>query len=338
MQNRVKVVSYGIGVLGIRITKAALERKNLEIVGAVDIDPNKVGKDLGDLLEIEKHLGVTVTNNSQELFENTKPDVVIHTTSSYLKDVFPQLKGCIEAGLNIVSTCEELSYPWDKEPELAKELDELAKQHKVTVTGTGINPGYLMDTLPLVLTSPCLEVKKIKVTRMMNSAHRRIPFQKKIGTGLTVNEFKQFVSDKTITGHVGLVESGQLIAAGLGWKLDEITEFPPEPVIAEAVITTPYTTIQKGQVLGLKSIAVAKKAGKEIIRFEFIAYAGNDPEYDAISIDGIPNIKQRIDGGVHGDIGTIAMVFNTIPKVIRAEPGLKTMKDLPLICAEPADY
>ena len=168
----------------------------------------------------------------------------------------------------------------------------------------------------------------------MNSAHRRIPFQKKIGTGLTVDEFKQFVADKTITGHVGLVESGQMIAGGLGWKLDEIKEFPPEPVIAEADITTPYTTVKKGQVLGLKSIATAKKDGKTVITFEFIAYAGNAPEYDAVSIEGTPNINERIEAGVHGDIGTIAMVLNTIPKVLKAAPGLKTMKDLPLPCAE----
>ncbi len=197
------------------------------------------------------------------------------------------------------------------------------------MTGTGINPGYLMDTLPLVLTAPCLDVKSIKVTRMMNSAHRRIPFQKKIGTGLTVDEFKQFVAEKTITGHVGLVESGQMIAAGLGWELDEITEYPPEPVIAEAEITTPYKSVKKGQVAGLKSVAIAKKDGKPVITLEFVAYAGNDPQYDAINIEGTPNINERIDGGVHGDWGTIAMVLNAIPKVLKANPGLLTMIDLP---------
>lgn len=334
MQNRVKVVSYGIGVLGMRIAKAALERKNLEIVGAIDVDPDKVGKDLGELLEIGKNIGIMVTNDPKQLFTEIQPDVVIHTTSSYLKDVYPQLEECIKAKLNVVSTSEELSWPWDNEPDLARQLDELAKQHDCTVTGTGINPGYLMDSLPLVLTAPCLDVKSIKITRMMNSAHRRIPFQKKIGTGLTVDEFKRFVADKTITGHVGLVESGQMIAGGLGWKLDEITEYPPEPVIAEQEITTPYTTVQKGQVAGLKSIAVAKKDGKTVITYEFVAYAGNDPEYDAVSIEGTPNINERIEGGVHGDIGTTAMVLNTIPKVLRAAPGLKTMKDLTLPCAE----
>lgn len=333
MSNRLKMISYGVGVLGMRIAKAALERNKLQIVGAIDIDPVKIGKDLGELLEHDKNLGITVTNDTKKLFAKTQPDVVIHTTSSYLIDVYPQLEECIKAKLSVVSTCEELTYPWDKEPDLAKQLDDLAKEYGVTICGTGINPGYLMDTLPLVLTAPCLEVKSIKVTRMMNSAHRRIPFQKKIGTGLTIDEFKRFVAEKTITGHVGLVESGQLIAVGLGWKLDEIMEYPPEPVIAEAEITTPYTTVQKGQVAGLKSVAVAKKDGKTVITLEFIAYAGNDPEYDAVSIEGTPNINERIEGGVHGDIGTIAMVLNTIPKVLKAEPGLKTMKDLPLACA-----
>ncbi len=333
MSNRVKTVSYGIGVLGIRIAKAALQRKALQIVGAVDIAPELVGKDLGEILELDKSLGISITNDSKGLFTRTQPDIIIHTTSSHLKSVYSQLEECIEAKLNIISTCEELAWPWDKEPELAQQLDNLAKKHGVTVTGTGINPGYLMDTLPLVLTAPCLDVKSIKITRMMNSAHRRIPFQKKIGTGLTIEEFTKYVGDKTITGHVGLIESGQMIAGGLGWKLDEIKEFPPEPVIAEEDIITPYLTIKKGQVVGLKSIATAKKDGKTVITFEFVAYAGNDPEYDSVSIDGTPNIYQRIEGGVHGDIGTIAMILNMIPKVIKAEPGLKTMIDLPLATA-----
>ncbi|MCP2604923.1 hypothetical protein NLC29_02075, partial [Candidatus Aminicenantes bacterium AH-873-B07] len=305
--------------------------------GVIDIDPKKVGKDMGEILKLPEKTGIIVSNNSKEIFEKSKAIAVIHTTSSYLPQVFPQIKECIEAGLNVISTCEELSFPYKRHPELAKEIDSIAKKHQVTVVGTGINPGYLMDTLPLTLTGPCLEVKSIKVTRIMNSAKRRIPFQKKVGTGLNPEEFKKYIDERIITGHVGLLESINMIADGLGWKLDEAKELPPEPVIAEKEIDTPLCKVIPGKVLGLKSIAYGKIDGKEVIKLSFIAYAGVEEEYDEIIIEGKPNIHQKIIGGVHGDIGTIATTINTIPKAINALPGLYTMKDLPVPSATPMD-
>jgi len=337
MKEKIKVIIYGLGVIGGNIAKAILEKEGIEITGVIDIDPQKVGKDIGEVLELSEKTGVIVSNNSKETFEKANAIAVIHTTSSYLPQVLPQIKECIEAGLNVVSTCEELSFPYKRHPELAQEIDSLAKRHQVTVVGTGINPGYLMDTLPLTLTGPCLEVKSVKVTRMMNSAKRRIPFQKKVGTGLSPEEFKKYIDEKIITGHVGLLESINMIADGLGWELDEAEELPPEPVIADKEVNTPLCKVTPGKVLGLKSIAYGKMNGKEVIRLSFIAYAGVEEEYDEIIIEGKPNIHQKIIGGVHGDIGTIATTINTIPKAINALPGLYTMKDLPVPSATPMD-
>jgi hypothetical protein len=324
------VILFGIGALGGRIAKFALNKKGLEVVGAVDIAEDKVGKDLGEVLGLSKTLGVTITDDIDALFSKVKADIVIHSTTSYLSDVYPQIAKCLKSGINVVSTCEELSYPYYKHPELAHEIDELAKKNGVTVLGTGINPGYLMDTLPITLTGPCQEVKTIKVTRMMNSSKRRIPYQKKIGTGLTPEEFKEKIKEKKITGHVGLVESIAMIADALGWRLEEILELRPEPVIAEEKIATPYTTVKPGQVAGLKSVAYGVKDGRKVIALEFVSHAGVKEEYDAITIEGVPNIYERIDGGVHGDIGTVAAIINSIPKVVNADPGLVTMKDLPI--------
>ncbi len=159
---------------------------------------------------------------------------------------------------------------------------------------------------------------------------RRIPFQKKIGTGLTATEFRKMIDEKIITGHVGLAESAAMIAGAVGWKLDEIREFPPEPFIAQEQIVTPYTTVKPGCATGLKSVAHGMMDGKTVIVLEFYARADAKEEYDAISIEGIPNLTQKIIGGVHGDTGTVAIMLNMIPKVINAEPGLVTMKDLPL--------
>ncbi len=319
---KIKVIIYGCGVMGRRIGEALLDKKSFEIVGAVDINPELIGKELG---------GVIIEKDADELFSKVAKHAhaVVLTTTSRLKSVFPQITQCLKARLNVISTCEELSYPWKSNPELAEEIDSLAKEHKVTVVGTGINPGYLMDALPLMLTAPCLKVQSIKVVRMMNSAKRRIPFQAKVGTCLTREEFRNKIENKIITGHVGLLESINMIAKGLGWDLEEAVELPPEPVIGEKEIKTSVGTVKPGDVIGLKSLAYGRNGGKDVITLEFCANAGVDEEYDEIIIEGEPHIHQKITGGIHGDIGTVAVIINTIPKAVDAPAGLKVMKDLP---------
>ena len=327
--DKIKVIIYGCGVMGRKIAQALLDKKSFEVVGAVDINPDLVGKDLGEILDMPKKFGVLIEEDADSLFSRVKAHAVVLTTTSHLKSVFSQITQCLKAGLNVISTCEELSYPWKRNPELTQELDNLAKEQGVTVVGTGINPGYLMDTLPLILTAPCLIVKSIKVTRMMNSAKRRLPFQVKVGTGLTQEEFKEKIENKVITGHVGLLESINMIADGLGWELDEAVELPPQPVIDEKEIKTALGTIKPGNVIGLTSIAYGNKDDREVITLKFCANAAVDEEYDEVIIQGEPNIHEKIIGGVHGDIGTVAVTINTIPRAIYAPAGLKVMKDLP---------
>jgi len=331
--NKINVIIYGCGVMGRKIAQALLTKKSFKIIGAVDIHPDLVGKDLGGLLKPARRLGIIITKDAAGLLTKPRLQAVIHTTTSGLKGVFTQVVECLKAGKNVVSTCEELSYPWKRHPRLAGEIDRLAKRHKATVTGTGINPGFLMDTLPLVLTGPCLEVRSITVRRMMNSARRRIPFQKKVGTGMTPKEFRKKIDDTEITGHVGLLESINMIASGLGWTYDKAIELPPEPVIAKKPTRSGLGTVKPGQVIGLISRAYARRNGKDIISLEFCAHAGIREEYDEILIDGIPPIHERIQGGVHGDIGTVAMTINTIPKAVESLPGLKVMRELPPVVA-----
>jgi len=326
---KMKVIIFGCGVMGRKMAEALLEKKSLELVGALDINPQLVGKDLGEFLPSKKKLGIIIRNDPQALFSRVKAQAVIHTTTSGLANVFPQIAQCLKAKLNVISTCEELSYPWKRYPKLSRDLDRLAQKCGATVVGTGINPGYLMDTLPLILTAPCLKVDSIKVTRMMNSARRRIPFQAKVGTGLTTGEFREKIDNKIITGHVGLMESINMIAAGLGWALDEAVEIPPKPVIAKKPVRTGLGIVKPGNVIGLVSLAYAKKNGKKVIILEFCANAGVRQEYDEVTIEGLPRIHEKILGGVHGDVGTVAMTLNTIPRAVEAPAGLKVMKDLP---------
>ncbi len=251
--DKLGVVIYGCGVIGRKTAEALFEKESLEIVGAIDAAPDLQGKDLGALLENPRDTGVVIRDDVEALLSRTSARAVVLTTSSHLKTVYPQLVQCAQAGLNVVSTCEELAYPWVRSPALAAKTDELARQHGITVVGTGINPGFLMDTLPIVLTAPCLRVDAVRVTRMMNSARRRIPFQKKVGTGLSPAEFEERIQSGAITGHVGLLESIHLIAAALGWSLAETVEMPPQPVLADKAINTPAGPVQAGQVTGLTS-------------------------------------------------------------------------------------
>lgn len=327
---KIKVVLYGVGAVGSLIANFLLQKEGIEIVGAIDVAKEKMGKDLGEVLNIGKRVGVIVSNNAEKVLSKTKPSIVVHTTSSYLRDVFPQLAEIVNHSINVVSTCEELSYPYYSEPQLAEKLDALAKEHQATILGTGINPGFLMDTLAITLTAVCQKIEKIKAVRVVNAATRRVPFQKKIGAGLSVGEFHKAIDNRLITGHVGLEQSISMIAAALAWKLERIEVGPVEPVIAKNTVRSEAVEVKVGYAAGLKQVASGYRKRKETITLEFQAYIGAEEEYDSISIKGVPNVNQKITPCVHGDIGTVAMVVNAIPKVINAPPGLAIMKDLPV--------
>jgi hypothetical protein len=333
--NEIEVILIGLGALGQQLGKFALQKEGLRIVGASDLLGE--GKDLGEFLGLGRKVGVTVTKDLDELLSATEADLAIQATSSYLKDTYPQIVKCVESSLNVISTCEELSFPYYKYPELSNRIDAVAKEYGVTVLGTGINPGYLMDTLPIVLTAPCTEIRRIRVTRIMYSGNRRSSFQKKIGTGLSREEFEKNIVDGKITGHVGLIESVAMLSQATGLQVDEIKELPPEAIISDMERSTTFTDIKKGNVAGLRSVAIGTRNGKNVITLEFVSNANVKRPYDEVEIDGEPPIKERIQHGVHGDVGTVGMLFNAIPKVLNSSPGLVTMLDLPLASASLGD-
>ncbi len=213
MEKKIKIVQVGMGPIGCSVARLAARKPDLEIVGAIDPFHASVGKDIGEIAEVGKKLGVVLSNDYDSVLSKTKPQVALHTTLSSLKQVYPQLETLMKAKVNIVSSCEELSYPYKKEPELSAKIDKMAKENKVTVLGTGVNPGFLMDAWPLFMTGVCADVKEIKVSRIQEASTRRIPFQKKIGAGRTLEEFNKLIAEGTLR-HVGLAESVAMIAAG----------------------------------------------------------------------------------------------------------------------------
>lgn len=327
-QRKIKIVQYGLGPIGMETAKEVLRRENLQLVGAIDIAPEKNGRDLGELLGVKGPLGIRVSHDAGSVLLKNKPDVVLHTTQSLLKVVYPQLREIIQSGANVISSTEELLYPQLKNPRIATDLNELAKEHKVTVLGTGVNPGFVMDTLALVLTGVCTEVKRIRVTRIVDVSTRRLPLQRKVGAGLTQEEFERRIKEGRL-GHVGLVESLALIAYGLGWTLEDIRE-SIQPVIAERDLETEYFKISKAHVAGIKHIARGLKERQEAIILDLRMYVGAEGPRDSICIEGTPGIEMTIRKGIMGDIATVASLVNAIPRVLEAEAGLKTMADLPI--------
>lgn len=332
MARRIKVVQFGCGPIGCSIARLASVKPDIYIAGAIDLV--NLGRDLGEVADTNRKFGVLISNDVDAILNQAQPDIVLHATGSVLKDVYPQLEKVVRAGINLVSTCEELSYPYKKQLALANAIDELAKEHKVTVLGTGVNPGFLMDTWPLVMTGLCQDVKQIKAVRIQDASSRRGPFQKKIGAGKTIEEFNMLIKAGTLR-HVGLAESIAMIAAGLGWELDDITE-TIEPIIAQTEVHTKFLIVEAGQVAGVKQVGLGLRDGKELIELDFRASVGAKESYDAVYITGTPNMEVVIKGGTHGDIATAAMVINSIPRVIEAPPGLMTMRDLPIVCALPS--
>jgi hypothetical protein len=328
---KIKVVFFGVGVIGSMLAKTIIEKKRdwLEIVGAIDMDKKKFGRDLGKLVGSENS-GITIRKELDQTIRKADPDLIFHTTSSYLEKTFAELKSLAKSGSDIISSCEELSYPYATSPGMSRELDQIAKKSDVTILGTGINPGFLMDVLPIVLSSPCISIDNIIVKRQMNAANRRIPFQKKIGAGLSEMEFRTAIQKKTISGHVGLLQSISMLADSIGWKLDDIQVEVPTPVILEREVKSDWITVPKGKVSGSNQKAHGLIRGKEVIEYEFAAYIGAEEEFDKIEIRGVPKVSFKSSPCVNGDYGTIAMLINMVPKVINSPPGLVTMKDLQL--------
>lgn len=326
-QKKIRVIQYGLGPIGIETAKLVLKKSNMKLVGAVDISKDLAGKDLGDVLGADRKLGFVVTDNAKELFAKTKADAVLHTTGSRIKKIYPDLEEIIQAGLNIISSSEELLFPLKENAKLSERVDKLAKKHGVTVLGTGVNPGFVMDALPLFLTGVCKDVKKIKVERYVDAGTRRYPLQKKVGAGMAEKAFREQIAKKAM-GHVGLLESLYLVADNLGMSLDDVHE-SVEPVITRKAVKTAYFSLKPGDVAGIKHTAEGIKDGEKIITLDLRMFVGCKKPYDSVHIMGTPEIKLRIEGGVAGDQATAAVLVNSIPAVVSALPGLATVKDLP---------
>ena len=325
--SRIKVIQIGLGPLGQKIVKYMVERcSTFQLVGAVDKKPELLGKKVESLCGLNRALRLTVKGSLVEALAEANPDVALLTTVSDIQRITGQIEEIVAHRLPVVSTCEELSFPWKTTPALARRIDAAAKRNKVAVLGTGVNPGFLMDFLPLAFTAVCQDVKCIRVTRIQNAAFRRLPFQQKIGAGLTLAEFESR-RQNGILRHVGLTESMHMIADRMGWSLTK-TEDILTPIIAQHKIQTDQMTIRQGMPAGVQQIGRAFEKNKLRIELVFRASVGEKKPRDVVEIDGVPSFNSEVKGGINGDVAGCAITINAIGQIIHTVPGLHTMADI----------
>jgi 4-hydroxy-tetrahydrodipicolinate reductase len=293
-----------------------MQRRDIAVVGAIDSAPDKEGHPLSDVLGASPngHGEPIISADADKVLADTRPNVVLHATGSYLPDVAPQLIACCRAGVNVVSTCEELSFPWLRHPELAKQIDAEAKSGGGTVLGTGINPGFVMDTLAVALSGVCAQVETVRLARIVDVSKRREQLQRKVGVGLSAQEFAARVASGRF-GHVGLKESCWMLAEGLGWRLDSLEE----------------TIAPVAEGAGIRQVATGTLAGRTVIEAVVEMSTNVDRPRDEIEIAGSPPVRMTIEGGIMGDLATAAIIVNAVPRVVAHAPGLITMLDLPVV-------
>jgi 4-hydroxy-tetrahydrodipicolinate reductase len=333
-RENVKVILWGLGAMGKGMAEMLLNKKGVEIAG-VAWRGDRIGKSIYDYLDVERgNREDIIIGTPEDVIKKGIADLVIISTDSFTKNNFEKIKYCLERKINVISTAEEMAYPKAQEPELAKEIDRIAKENGVTVLGTGINPGLIMDLLVITLTGACIDVDAVKAKRVNNLSPFGPAVMNGQGVGLTVEEFNKRVEEDTLAGHVGFPESITMIADALGFDLDENIKLSREPIVSSVYRKSPYAEVQAGDVAGCNMKGYGYVDGE--MKIEMIHPQQIEPQLeggstgDYITIKGTPNINMAIKPEVPGGIGTIAMCVNMIPHVINSRPGLKSMIDLPV--------
>ena len=323
---KIKVAQFGLGMIGVESIKLALQKPWIEVVGAVDIDPAKTGRPLADLVGVDGLEDAVVFDSFARLLDEVRPDVVLHTAGSKVDSTFDQIEPMVRAGVSVVSTCEELLFPALRSPERSKEMDELCRTFGAGVVGTGVNPGFVMDVLPVTLTGVSRSVNRIEVHRVVNASTRRRALQQKIGSGMDPQAFRDlFKAGKA--GHAGFRESAALICHAMGWPTEKIEE-TCEPMIAEHDIQTQFFSVAKGLTCGLHQIVKAYAGARTPLVMDLKMYLDAKNPHDRVIVEGEPAYDCLLQGGVAGDGATVAALVNAVPRVLKAGPGLHLMTDL----------
>ena len=336
MRQPIRAVQWGLGAMGSGIARLVLTKPGLELVGAISRRAELAGRDLGDVLGVGRHLGVSVTDEPDEALDAARVDVVILASTSWARDQMPDLRTAIGAGVNCVSIAEELADVEAQSPELAAEIDALAKANGVSVVGTGVNPGFVLDLLVVLLTAGCHSVERIEASRVNDLS----PYGRSViasqGVGLTPEAFRAGVADGSIVGHVGFPESIHMISEAIGLGVNRVEE-TREPIISSVPRETPHVTVEPGMVAGCEHVGMGFRDEVEVVRLvhpqQIHPEAEGQGTGDYIHVYGAPEVRMAITPEIAGGQATIGIAVNVVPQLVAASPGLKRMIDLPVPAA-----
>ncbi|MGH7132048.1 MAG: NAD(P)H-dependent amine dehydrogenase family protein [Phycisphaerales bacterium] len=327
-----RILHIGLGPLGQKIVTDLSTRRLGSVVAAVDVSPALTGKHLREICPAVTD-DVKILSSLDQLHDLKSIDCAVVTTASDLRACADTFRWLLSRGISAVSTCEELVWPWLRHDALAKELDALAKKHNARLLGTGVNPGAMMDAVPVFVTGVCRSVKSVEVHRIQDATTRRVPFQKKIGATLDDAAFAAGVKAGWLR-HVGLGESLHFIAHNLGLHIDSWSE-SIDPVRADRDLACTLGPIPRGHICGVRQVGEGKRGTQTLIRLVFQAAIGQSDPQDRVIIDGEPPLDVVYRGGVHGDIATSAITLNAIDSLLQAAPGLHTMATIPMTRCTP---
>jgi 4-hydroxy-tetrahydrodipicolinate reductase len=336
VSENIRVLILGTGQMGSGVARLLFEKSGLELVGAYGRRETRADIDLGRAIGFDEDAGVSIDNDLDAVIERTRPDIAIQATSSRLDDARNEIVTLLQHGVNVISIAEEMAYPAACSPAIASELHDLAAANGVTVLGTGINPGFILDLLIIALSGVCASIESIKARRVNDLSpygHSVLTAQ---GVGLSPETFREGVVEGTVAGHIGFPQSIHMIASTLGWDIEQIEE-TREPIVSHHRRETPFITVEPGQAAGCLHTARAFCRGKEVITLVHPQQIHPEMEgietHDSIEITGMPNIRLAGTPEIPGGIATVAIAVNMIPRVLNASPGLHTMADLPVPAA-----
>jgi 4-hydroxy-tetrahydrodipicolinate reductase len=320
--------------MGSNMVKLLSNKPGIEFVGAIDIDKAKIGRDLGEVAGLDRHLGVEVQYPPQEVFEKAQADVILHATTAFLEEAYPQILQALDYKINVVTIAQELFFPLAENIGRSIELDKMAVQRGVRLTACGINPGFIMDILPIVSSLPCWEIKKVFVRRVVDFSPYGPDEMRHIGAGLSRDDFVNGARDGVI-GHIGLLETAGMVNHCLGLGVDELVQ-TKEPIITKKPRQTKFTRVEPGKVCGFKQNVSGLRDNVSVLEFNMIGILSPDPEEDGVElgdyarIEGTPTIDISIKEEISqkGGLGTAAVAVNMIPSLLQAPPGYHKMNSL----------
>ncbi len=329
----IQIAIWGFGAMGAGMAKMLSKKTGADIAAVCDLHPERVGKSIGEILNIERWTDVIIENDIEKALEGKSIDLCLLATDSFTKGAFKKLKTIMEKGINVITTAEEMAYPKAQEPHLAQEIDAIAKANGVTVLGTGINPGMIMDLLVVCLTGCMEEVTHVEAKRINSLSPFGVTVMDEQGVGITETEYYRRVAEGKLAGHVGFNESINMIADAIGWKVERF-EQQMSPILTTVDRKSTYGFAAAGNLAGINMTGQGFVDGE--VKIDMVHPQQIEPEVegthtgDYITLKGSPEVNMSITPEVDGGIGTIAMCVNMIPHVINSRPGLRTMIDLPV--------